>query len=122
MIVDAVSWRIIADDIKDLYHNKTLPEKTSSYRQWLNTVNIYPKNNSEEREHWVKQLEDYSENSFLKTVTEPSYKKIKLIKNQHLSYCKKFPGHIIPKLMISLLLLLHMLLKQLIKRIIRPLF
>ncbi len=35
MIVDGVSWRILAEDIRILYEGKKLPVKGSSYRQWV---------------------------------------------------------------------------------------
>ena len=56
MIVDAVSWRIITDDIKDLYQKKRLPQKTSSYRQWVDTIKLYPQKNKEEEEFWMQRI------------------------------------------------------------------
>ncbi len=38
LIIDAVSWRILRDDLKDLYEGKPLGPKTSSYRQWAKAV------------------------------------------------------------------------------------
>jgi hypothetical protein len=34
LVVDAVSWRILADDLARLHRGEALPAKTSSYRQW----------------------------------------------------------------------------------------
>ncbi|MDX7988705.1 amino acid adenylation domain-containing protein [Xenorhabdus sp. 12] len=41
LIIDVVSWRIIAEDIRRLLQGETLPAKTSSYRQWVNAVHHY---------------------------------------------------------------------------------
>ena len=35
LVIDAVSWRVLVDDLKSLYQQQPLPEKTSSYRQWV---------------------------------------------------------------------------------------
>ncbi|PHM40752.1 non-ribosomal peptide synthetase [Xenorhabdus szentirmaii] len=44
LIIDVVSWRIIAEDIRRLLQGETLPAKTSSYRQWVNAVHCYAHN------------------------------------------------------------------------------
>lgn len=56
LIVDAVSWRIIIDDLKKILNQQKLNEKTSSYRQWVNTVNQYAQNNNEQLIYWQSQL------------------------------------------------------------------
>ena len=38
MLVDGVSWRILAEDIKRLYLGESLPSKGSSYRQWVSRI------------------------------------------------------------------------------------
>jgi amino acid adenylation domain-containing protein len=49
MIIDAVSWRIIANDLGDIYeqlekhHKVRLSEKQTSYRQWVEAVMDYSK-------------------------------------------------------------------------------
>ncbi|MDR7119693.1 non-ribosomal peptide synthetase [Rheinheimera soli] len=35
LLIDAVSWRLLVEDLKALYQQQQLPEKTSSYRQWV---------------------------------------------------------------------------------------
>jgi len=57
MIVDGVSWRILVDDVKDLYTGKSLPVKGSSYRQWIKSVKAYPAKHPEEAAYWETQLE-----------------------------------------------------------------
>ena len=57
MIVDAVSWRIIVDDLKDLYAGKRLTQKGSSYRQWVDCINAYPTQHRHEASYWEAQLE-----------------------------------------------------------------
>ncbi|MCJ8268301.1 MAG: condensation domain-containing protein, partial [Psychrosphaera sp.] len=38
LIIDAVSWRIIVDDMTRLLQNQPLLAKSSSYRQWVNAL------------------------------------------------------------------------------------
>ncbi|WP_339145021.1 condensation domain-containing protein, partial [Croceitalea sp. MTPC5] len=56
MIVDGVSWRILAEDIKTLYEGKALPAKGSSYRQWGQTIQNYPQDHSDEEAYWKEQI------------------------------------------------------------------
>ncbi|WP_337842013.1 amino acid adenylation domain-containing protein [Rheinheimera sp.] len=46
LLLDAVSWRILLDDLKQLYHGTPLTDKTSSYRQWVlaqaDLLPVYP--------------------------------------------------------------------------------
>ena len=56
LIVDGVSWRILAEDVKLLYEGKTLAPKGSSYRQWVETVSKYPEQHPEEASYWQEQL------------------------------------------------------------------
>ena len=57
LIVDTVSWRILAQNLKDLYFQAIKGEKLSlgnkltSYRQWSVIVNNY--NNKQEKAYWV---------------------------------------------------------------------
>ncbi|WP_298776719.1 condensation domain-containing protein, partial [uncultured Shewanella sp.] len=65
LIIDAVSWRIIIDDMRLLLTGQVLSVKTSSYRQWVDTVNHYGEQNEEQRDYWQAQLDkaakvDYS--------------------------------------------------------------
>ena len=55
LIMDAVSWRILADDIQKLLGGQALPEKTSSYRQWVGVIEAYAKHGAnEEIRYWEK--------------------------------------------------------------------
>ncbi len=58
LIIDSVSWRILTEDIKALYTNTKLSQKTSSYRQWVNCVKHYAQNNSQQEKYWEKILTD----------------------------------------------------------------
>ncbi|WP_018690923.1 non-ribosomal peptide synthetase [Algicola sagamiensis] len=58
LIIDAVSWRIIATDLQTLLQGHLLPEKTSSYRQWVNTVQQYSNTHQEEVTVWQNILAD----------------------------------------------------------------
>jgi amino acid adenylation domain-containing protein/non-ribosomal peptide synthase protein (TIGR01720 family) len=57
MIVDAVSWRILAEDLKSLYEGDELGQKGSSYRQWVDYVKRYPEQHPGEGAYWKAQLE-----------------------------------------------------------------
>ncbi len=62
LIMDVVSWRIIAQDIKQLLTKpllskqaltkQALPPKGSSYRQWVRAVQHYALNHQDERAYW----------------------------------------------------------------------
>ncbi|MBP9691731.1 MAG: amino acid adenylation domain-containing protein [Alphaproteobacteria bacterium] len=62
LIVDAVSWRILVEDLKTLYEGKQLELKRSSYRQWVNTVREYSSQHQEEKNYWHNMLIDYDPN------------------------------------------------------------
>ena len=57
LIIDAVSWRILLEDIKAIYNNESLLSKTTSYRQWINVVNSYADNYPEEKSYWLDVLQ-----------------------------------------------------------------
>ncbi|WP_145956904.1 non-ribosomal peptide synthetase, partial [Xenorhabdus miraniensis] len=52
LIIDAVSWRIIAEDMRLLLQGTTLPPKTSSYRQWVTAVQRYAVQHQDEVPYW----------------------------------------------------------------------
>jgi non-ribosomal peptide synthase protein (TIGR01720 family) len=56
MIVDAVSWRILSQDLQTLYEGGSLPLKGSSYRQWVETVSSYPSLHVAEGTYWGREL------------------------------------------------------------------
>lgn len=58
IIVDAVSWRILTEDIKTLYDGKPLPQKGSSYRQWIESVRNYTHQHPSEGVYWEDQLKN----------------------------------------------------------------
>ncbi|SMD03617.1 non-ribosomal peptide synthase/polyketide synthase, partial [Chryseobacterium sp. YR221] len=67
LIIDTVSWRIITDDLKNIYQTLERGEdfkaaqKGSSYRQWVDAVKGYKKENPEARDkelvYWNKTTE-----------------------------------------------------------------
>ncbi|MCL9782399.1 amino acid adenylation domain-containing protein [Vibrio sp. S4M6] len=54
LIMDSVSWRILFDDLKRVLLGKTLPNKTTSYRAWVNEVYQYEVS-EQEAEFWHSQ-------------------------------------------------------------------
>ncbi len=92
LIIDAVSWRIIKDDIQRLFDyyssvdfnfeifkgtpvESVLGEKYTSYRQWVDVINSYRKNHPNEEEYWLNYIPKIEkENILLQTlfVDKPS--------------------------------------------------
>ncbi|KKL52368.1 hypothetical protein LCGC14_2286160, partial [marine sediment metagenome] len=58
LIIDAVSWRIISDDMQALLTGQSLPDKTSSYRQWTQAVQQYAETHVDETAYWADVLRD----------------------------------------------------------------
>ncbi|MCG3470407.1 amino acid adenylation domain-containing protein [Xenorhabdus bovienii] len=56
LIIDAVSWRIIAEDMRLLLQGATLPPKTSSYRQWVAAVHHYAARHQQEVPYWQRVM------------------------------------------------------------------
>ncbi|MBE8166760.1 MAG: amino acid adenylation domain-containing protein, partial [Shewanella sp.] len=56
LIIDVVSWRIIANDVKKLLTNhERLPRKTSSYRQWVVGIQEHAEKIQKEVIYWENQ-------------------------------------------------------------------
>nr|WP_260232358.1 non-ribosomal peptide synthetase [Chryseobacterium lactis] len=90
LIIDTVSWRIIVDDLKNIY--KTLekgedfkiPQKGSSYRQWIKAIKSYKSDDAESRHkeliYWNKTTEQVGEsNSHLEVLSGSEYNHSNLI-------------------------------------------
>ncbi len=60
LIVDAVSWRILARDLKKIYEEGDLGLKSSSYRQWCHTVLNYPNIHQDEASYWNSIVADFN--------------------------------------------------------------
>ncbi|PHM75435.1 non-ribosomal peptide synthetase [Xenorhabdus cabanillasii] len=56
LIIDTVSWRIIAEDMRLLLQGMTLPPKTSSYRQWVIAVHRYAQQHQDEVPYWQQVI------------------------------------------------------------------
>ncbi|WP_139292531.1 non-ribosomal peptide synthetase, partial [Xenorhabdus thuongxuanensis] len=56
LIIDVVSWRIIAEDMRRLLQGETLPAKTSSYRQWINAIHRYAEHHQQEVLYWQQVM------------------------------------------------------------------
>lgn len=59
LLIDTVSWRILAEDLRNIYYGKKLPKKGSSYRQWIDAINEYGKAHENEKNYWHKIISDY---------------------------------------------------------------
>ena len=67
LIIDTVSWRILKDDLEELYTGHALSDKTSSYRQWVEAVACYAKAHIEDIPYWQSQLADIPDYNCYKT-------------------------------------------------------
>ncbi|WP_416778068.1 amino acid adenylation domain-containing protein [Xenorhabdus budapestensis] len=56
LIIDAVSWRIMAEDMRLLLQSDILPAKTSSYRQWVSAVHRYAECHQGEVSYWQQVM------------------------------------------------------------------
>ncbi|RXJ69818.1 hypothetical protein CS022_23660 [Veronia nyctiphanis] len=56
LAIDAVSWRIIAQDLKTLLEGQPLGEKGTSYRQWQESLVNYARDNENQRPLWEATL------------------------------------------------------------------
>lgn len=59
LIVDAVSWRILATDLRSLYEGRALPPAGSSYRQWIEAVGRYAATHADEVPYWQARLDAF---------------------------------------------------------------
>ncbi|MDA0939158.1 MAG: condensation domain-containing protein, partial [Proteobacteria bacterium] len=87
LIVDAVSWRILVDDLHSIYEGKDLGLKGSSYRQWVEAVKEYGQTNIKEKDYWSDILKDSEEsnNKLLRLVASEeirSYSSLELDREQ----------------------------------------
>ena len=53
LLIDVVSWKIIADHLRSLYEGNSLGPKLTSYRQWINAVKGYT-GEEDEVAYWEK--------------------------------------------------------------------
>lgn len=52
LVIDAVSWRILLDDLARLARGEALPPKTSSYRQWGRALEAYAQRAEHQLDYW----------------------------------------------------------------------
>ena len=68
LLIDTVSWRILVEDLRNIYNQKELGNKGSSYRQWVEAVKNYGTNHESERVYWDIVLEGYRSESVNKLI------------------------------------------------------
>ncbi len=77
LIIDAVSWRILLEDIETVYTGKKLLAKRTSYRQWANLGKDYVAHYPNELSYWEgvekKVQENIAKLSSKITIQEESY-------------------------------------------------
>ncbi|MTW06347.1 condensation domain-containing protein, partial [Pseudoduganella ginsengisoli] len=56
LIVDTISWRVLAEDLQAAYEGQALPPKLTSYRQWVDTVSRYETTHRAELPYWLDLL------------------------------------------------------------------
>ena len=62
LMVDTISWRILTDDLRDIYNQKDIGPKGSSYRHWVDTVGEYANTHESEKNLLDNILADYHDN------------------------------------------------------------
>ncbi|MDX7993214.1 condensation domain-containing protein, partial [Xenorhabdus littoralis] len=72
LIIDAVSWRIIAEDMRLLLQGLTLPPKTSSYRQWVAAVQRYAQQHQNEALYWQRVVKGTVAGLFAESSIKPA--------------------------------------------------
>ncbi|UYA58815.1 Siderophore biosynthesis non-ribosomal peptide synthetase modules 1 [Pectobacterium sp. F1-1] len=70
LVIDAVSWRILVDDLERLYLGEPLSPKTSSYRQWGTALHHYATQHAEQLAYWQAQ-EDGGDQTALLAAKDP---------------------------------------------------
>ncbi|MCK3667347.1 amino acid adenylation domain-containing protein [Photorhabdus noenieputensis] len=70
LIIDVVSWRIIAEHMHLLLQGMTLPLKTSSYRQWVTAVHHYAQQHQGEVPYWQQVIAGNSTKPALNNTTQ----------------------------------------------------
>jgi len=56
LVIDAVSWRILVEDLQRLGRGDALPEKTTSYREWGEGLAAYAKRAEAQLPYWREQV------------------------------------------------------------------
>ena len=57
LVIDAVSWRILAEDLARVSRGESLPAKGSSYRQWGEGLAAYARREEDQLPFWLAQGE-----------------------------------------------------------------
>ncbi|MFF3958961.1 amino acid adenylation domain-containing protein [Streptomyces sp. NPDC001890] len=57
LIVDAVGWRVLTEELEALYHGRALLPLGSGYGQWSAAVQQYADGQAAEREYWQQAVE-----------------------------------------------------------------
>jgi Condensation domain len=66
MVIDAASWSIIREELKGFYDGEVIENRSGSYRQWVEAVNEYAVNASdEEKAYWEKSRSKQQEQKYL---------------------------------------------------------
>lgn len=55
LIIDAISWRILVEDLRRLYLGEALGPKSASYRQWVSALLGYVPLEATEGDYWRRQ-------------------------------------------------------------------
>lgn len=56
LVIDAVSWRILVEDLQRLTRGEALPAKSSSYRQWGEGLGAYALRAEAQLPYWLGQI------------------------------------------------------------------
>ena len=68
LLIDTVSWRILVEDLRNIYNQKELGNKGSSYRQWAEAVKRYGESHESERMYWDTVLQGHQNETVNKLI------------------------------------------------------
>lgn len=76
LVIDAVSWRILIEDLQRLTRGEALPAKSSSYRQWGEELDAYVQRAEAQLPYWQEQI------GTMDTVFPQDWRSPKRVQNQ----------------------------------------
>lgn len=61
LVVDAVGWRILTDELEALYHGSDLLPLGNGYGQWAAAIQQYADGHPDEEEYWQRTVEEFEQ-------------------------------------------------------------
>lgn len=82
LIVDVVSWRILVEDLQNIYYKKTIEIKGNSYQEWEDALKTYKNNYKSEINYWLnhQQYNNYHTPNLQRLIISENHKSFVTIK------------------------------------------